>query len=182
MKPLFINISIVSLTNTKCLGARLYGGNLIILISGLNSITCSTTCCGMVPGNSSGNTSEYVCTNSLNCCTFSLSILLGIFANSKSIDDDCLPLTSSIIYTFISRCLSMTILLIFSITMSLSMSLCSLYCIVSLIDTLLTSLLLISVLSFDELLIIGKSCLVIGTVGTKVISLSLCLNDKVCVL
>src|ERR1700680_2399039 len=175
MKPFDSNMSIVSLTNTKCLGARLYEGNLIIRASGLNSITCSTTCCGMVPGNSSGNTSAYVCANSANCCIYCLSIPLGIFANAKSIDDDCSLLISSIMYTFISRCLSMTILFIFSITMSLSMSLCSLYCIVSLIDTLLISLLLISELSFDGLLIIGKSCLVIGTVGTKVISLSLCL-------
>src|ERR1700694_275555 len=105
MKPFDNNMSMVSLTNTKCLGARLYGGNLITLASGLNSITCSTTCCGMVPGNSSGNTSVYVCTNSANCCTYCLSIPLGILANAMSIDDDCTSLTSSIIYTSISRCI-----------------------------------------------------------------------------
>src|SRR3981081_1726158 len=57
INPLLSNMSMVSLTNGRNLGANGYGRCLIGLASGLKSISCCTTCSGTPDGNSAGNMS-----------------------------------------------------------------------------------------------------------------------------
>src|SRR6202790_2384630 len=94
INPLANNISIVSFTNGRYFGASGYGCCLIGLASGLNSISCMTTCLGIPEGNSVGKTSICFCNNMTNLLKVCLSISAGMlfYACCIGVGDNCLLL------------------------------------------------------------------------------------------
>src|ERR1700687_1827658 len=92
INPFANSISMVSFTNGRYFGASGYGCCLIGLASGLNSISCMTTCSGTPEGSSVGKTSICLCSSITNLLTACLSISAGICFNACCIGvgDDCL--------------------------------------------------------------------------------------------